>query len=252
MVKVYLWDKNLGGSTLYTDPNMIRVTQQFDGARGQITEMDQRSRVEISGQIVRPNAPDFDIAMDRLRGGIHLLGVWDMEMRKQFKWNLGPAFNSSGAEFWHVTGQTETYNNNSANPPTGPWRSIFALAAGAAPSGATSLPIDGLISGEVIPRGTMIRVGDYRYRTTTRVTANGSGEATLTLASALRANVSNNAQVRVPGDFFVGYVAPGGIEVGASDVDGVRSFKLVIVEAYEDELADTSVSPTETFEYVIV
>lgn len=250
MTKVYIWPSNLGGSTLYGDPNIVRVTAQWSGAPGQKTEMQQRATFEVSGEVVRHNAADFDIMMDRLRGGVNLLAVWDIEWRLQNGWDAEIALNSTAAEFWRKDGRTSLYNSESANPPTGPWRSVFALANGAASVGATSLPIDGLLASETIPKGAMIRVGDYRYRTLSSVTANASGEATLALASTLRAAVSNDAQVRVPGDFFVGSLL-GRPEVSASDADGVRTFTIRLAEVYEDELADTSVSPTELFEYVV-
>lgn len=248
MVKVYVWPADQGAETIYADPNRLRITERWGGAPGQITEQSQRARVEISGPVNRTNAAEFDIAMDRLRGGQFLLAVWDMEMRKQFGWDVKPALNTSGGELWRADGNTSIYNGESANPPTGPWRSVFALAAGGASAGATSLSIDGLIASEVIPRGVMIRVGDYRYRVTASVTANGSGEATLALSTPLRGPVANNTQVRVPGDLFVGRLASR-VELGATDADGLRAFKIVLSEVYEDEL-DNTISPTEFFEWV--
>ncbi len=250
MTAVYIWPYCLGGSTLYTPPTRLRTTAQWDGAPGQKVEHVQRSTVEISGEVVRSNAPDFDIMLDRLHGGAHLVGLWDMELRKENGWDLEIALNTSGAEFWRANGQTSTYLGEAANPPTGPWRSIFAAANGPASLGATSLAIDGLLDSEVIPKGCMVRVGDYRYRTLTAVTANASGEATLSLAKGLRAAVADTDPVRVPGDFFVGTLLAQ--ELSPADVFGLRSFTLRFGEVYEDEILNLSTeSPAVGFEYTV-
>lgn len=249
MTKVYMWPADLGGSTLYTHPTRIRATRQWDGGPGQRVEQAQRSFVEFSGEVVRANAPDFDIMLDRLDGGLNLVGLWDMEQRAQNGWDIEPAVDASGDEFWRADGRTSTYAGESANAPTGPWRSIFAAAAGGNSLGSTSLAVDGLLANEVIPRGTWVRAGEYRYRTASAATANGSGAATLTLAKGLRATVANNDPIRIPGDFFVGSLiaAP---EVSAAGVFGVRTFTLRFSEVYEAEvLALSSASPPVGFEW---
>lgn len=250
MTRVYIWDDCLAGSTLYTPPTRVRTTAQWDGAPGQKVEHSQRSIVEFSGEVVRALAPRFDIMLDRLRGGLHMVGLWDYELRAQNGWDLKPAINSSGAEFWRKDGNTSIYNGESDNAPTGPWRTVLATCNGGASAGSTSLPVTGLLDTEIIPKGHMVRVGDYRHRVLTAVTANSSGVATLTLASPLRAAVSNGATVRIPGDFFVGSLI-GQPDIGAADIDGLRTFTMRFAEVYEDELADTTVSPTELFEYVV-
>lgn len=249
MTKVYLWPACLGGETLYSDPNRFRMTRRWDGAPGQKVEQAQRSRVTLAGEVVRALAPDFDIMMDRLRGGEHFVGLWDMEWRKQNGWDGHAALNASGAEFWRADGIVENYAGESANPPTGPWRSVYAAANGAASYGATSLAIDGLLDSEVIPKGAMIRIADYRYRTLTAATANASGEATLSLASPLRAVVADNDSVRVPGDLFVGHLLSP-VDVSPADVDGLRTFTAQFIEVYESEL-DSTISPSEFFEWVV-
>ena len=249
MTKVYVWPAGIGGAMLYGDPTRIRATVRWDGAPAQKVEQQQRSTIEVSGDIVRDNADDFDIMLDRLSGGQNLVGLWDMDWRLQAGWDSDPALNSSGAEFWRANGHTSLYAGESANPPSGPWRSIFAAANGAAAAGAASIAIDGLLANEVIPKGGMIRIGDHRHRVLTAATANASGEVTLSLARTLRGAVANNAQVRIPGDFVVGSLV--GREISPSDTDGLRNFRLVFVEVYESELADSTVSPTELFEYVV-
>ena len=79
MTKVYIWNADLGGVTSYSPPTRVRVTQQWDGAPGQKVEQTPRSTVTLEGEIVRNNAPDFEIMMDRLDGGINLVGIWDLE-----------------------------------------------------------------------------------------------------------------------------------------------------------------------------
>lgn len=249
MTKVYIWPECLAGDTLYGDPNRVRITTQWDDAPGQKTEAQQRAGVQFSGEVVRNNAPDFDIMMDRLRGGIHLVGLWDYELRIQNGWDGLPALNSSGAEFWRANGETSTYAGEADNAPTGPWRTVLATCNGGASIDTVSLPVTGLLASEVIPRGMMIRIGDYRYRALTAVTADGAGLATLTLASPLRAAVADTDPVQIPGDFFVGRLI-GRAAVGAADTFGLRKFKISFAEVYVGEL-DPSSSPPETFEYVV-
>ena len=231
---VYIWPADIGGSTLYGDPNRVRTTEQWDGAPGQATAHVQRSLATISGEIVRRNAPDFDIMLDRLRGGINLVGLWDFEFRLQNGWDLEPALDSSGNEFWRANGRTSLYNGESDNAPTGPWRTVDATCNGGASAAATSLPVTGLLASEVIPRGAWIRIGDFRHRVLTAVTANSSGNATLTLASPLRAAVADTATVTIPGDLFVGYLVS--MDVSPADVDGVRTFDATFREVYSDEV----------------
>lgn len=248
-MKVYLWPACLGGSTSYMPPTRVRTTAQWDGAPGQKVEHAQRTRVELSGEVVRANAPDFDIMLDRLRGGVHLVGLWDYELRLQNGWDADPALNSSGEEFWRADGNTSTYNGESDNAPTGLWRTVNATCNGGASADSTSLPVTGLLDSEVIPRGHMVRIGDYRHRVLSEVTANASGEATLTLSTLLRAAVSGGATVQIPGDFFIGSLI-GRPEISPADIDGLRTFTLRFVEVYEDEITDNTVSPAVGFEWM--
>lgn len=249
-MRVYIWPKCIGTDTLYGDPSRVRTTTQWDGAPGQKVEHVQRSQVLISGEVVRTNAPDFDIMMDRLRGGVHLVGLWDHELRIMNGWDGLPALNSLGAEFWRKDGRTEDYAGESDNAPTGPWRTVLTTCNGGAAIDAVSLPVTGLLASEAIPRGMMIRIGDYRHRTLAAVTADASGDATLSLATPLRAVVADGDQIRIPGDFFVGSLN-GDPKISPANADGLRTFTIAFREVYEDELSDTSVSPTETFEYVV-
>lgn len=237
MTLVYIWPHNIGGSTLYLPATRLRSTVQWDGGPGQKIERPQRSIVEISGEIVRANAPDFDIMLDRLRGGLHFVGIWDFEQRKQNRWDLKPALNTNGSEFWRADGLTSLYAGESANPPTGPWRSIFGnLPSGGSINNAT-LTIGGLLANEVIPKGAVVRAGDFRYRTLTAATANGSGVATVTLSTRLRETFTAGSPVRVPGDFFVGQLI-GQPDISQADVNGVRTFTVRLSEVYSDEVFD--------------
>lgn len=250
MALVYIWNYCLGGSTLYAPASRVTTTTRWDGAAGQKVEQQQRSSVTLSGEVVRDGAPDFDIMIDRLRGGINLVGLWDMELRAQFGWGAKLAINSAGAEFWRADGQTNAYAGEAANPPTGPWRSVFAALAGAHSAGATSLAIDGLLANEVIPRGDMIRIGDFRHRVLTTATANGSGAATVAISSPVRSALADDTPVRIPGDFFVGSMASRPT-LGQADIDGVRTFEIAFNEAYEDEHTDITVSPPVGFVFVV-
>ena len=250
MPLVYILPKCLGADTLYGDPARVRTTRQWDGAPGQKVEHVQRVTVLLSGEVVRSIAPDFDIFVDRLRGGVNLLGLWDHELRIQNGWDGVPALNTSGAEFWRKDGKTELYAGEAGNAPTGPWRVVLATCNGGAAINATSLPVSGLLASEVIPKGMMIRIGDNRHRTLAAATADASGDVTLTLSSPLRAAVANAAEIRIPGDFFVGSLV-GALNISPANVDGKRTVKMTFVEVYEDELGDSTVSPTEAFEYVV-
>jgi len=250
MTAVYVWPVDVGGETDYSHPTRLRTTRGWTGAPGQQVEHIQRSTATLSGEVVRGLAPTFDIMLDRLDGGRNLIAIWDYELRAQNGWDLAPAINSSGAEFWRANGETAAYAGEAANPPTGPWRSVFALANGAGAVGDTTLAVDGLIDSETIPKGSWIRAGDYRYRTLAAVTANGSGEATISLAKPLLATVANDSNVRIPGDLFVGYLTAS--EFGAANVWGVRNFSLTLQEVYEAEIqALSTASPAVGFEWTV-
>lgn len=233
MANVYPLPRCLPGSTTYSDQNRVRREVAINGAPSLAVEIAPRVIVEVSGQVVRELRSDLVIFLDRLAGGIGYAAVWDLE-RRRFGWDGAPALNTStGAEFWHVQGKTDLYNDDAADGTT--WRSIFALANGGASAGATSLAVDGLLPGEVLPRGCFARIGDYRYFLTTTVTANVSGEATLSLATPLRSDVANNQGIRVPGDLFVGQLF-GPPEIGLSDFDGVGDFQMRFQEVYAAEV----------------
>ena len=80
------------------------------------------------------------------------------------------------------------------------------------------------------------------------VTADASGNATLSLATPLRAAVADGDQIRIPGDFFVGSLN-GDPTISPANADGLRTFTIALREVYEDELSDTSGAPTEPFAY---
>lgn len=233
MANVYIWPRYITGSLKYSDQSRVRREVAINGAPSLAVEIEPRVTIEVGGTIARDRRPDLDIFLDRMGGGTAYAGLWDMD-RVRFGWDGVPALRTSdGAEFWHVTGRTSLYNDDAADGTT--WRSIFALANGAASAGATSLAVDGLLPGEVIPRGSFIRIGDFRHTITASVTANGSGEATLSLARPLRANVADNAGVRIPGDFCVCQLF-GPPDIDAKDSDGVGDFKLTFLEVYAGEV----------------
>ena len=70
------------------------------------------------------------------------------------------------------------------------------LVNGASQTGNT-LAVDGVSASGTILRGTYIQVGTYLYLVVEDATANGSGEASLTIEPALRESPSNNAGVTV-------------------------------------------------------
>lgn len=235
MVQVYIWPASVPVTKLhYGDANRIRTTTDWLGGQGQITDHQQRAPLIVEGTVWEEVAPDFDILEDRLRGGQHLFGLIDIGMRGQFGWDMEPAIDSSGNEFWRADGKTALYNGEAANPPSGTWRSINALANGGAAADATSLAVDGLLDSEAIPKGVMIRIGDFRYRVLAEATANASGEATLTLASPLRATVADNEDVRIPGDFFVGFLRQRP-EISPLDHRRLRTYRMRFNEAYASE-----------------
>lgn len=232
-MKVYAWPACLGGETLYGDPWRLRSTTQWDGAPGQITEIAQRARIELGGEVVRPQAHILDIMLARLEGGRNLVGVWDAEMRLQAGWDSALA-GQGDAELWHAQGRTALYGGESEG---GDWRSVLVTGSGSA--GSTSLTVSGLLSGEAIPAGTWVRVGEYRYRVA-QDAAESSGGAVLTLATPLI--LAPDGDVRLPGDYCVCRLV-GVPEVSRADSDGVRTFTVRLVEVYADEVEDG-------FEYV--
>lgn len=228
MANVYVWPAGLINSALYTPPTRVRKTMQWDGAPGQKVEHVQRSVVEVSGRCLRTLAADLDIIVDQVRGGINLVAVWDNVFRLANGWDLDPALNSSGVEYWRADGRTSLYAGESAGAT---WRTVSVTGTGSA--GSTSLSVSGLLAGEVVPRGAWVRAGDYRHRTAAAATADGTGNATLTLASELRATVSGS--VSIPGDLFVGTLV-GDFEISPSDASGNRPFRALFSEVYADEV----------------
>ena len=213
-MNVYLWPSGLVTAARYSPPTRTRTTQHWDGAPGQRTEHVQRSTVELRGVALWDTAADLDIIVDRLRGGVNLCAVWEMGWRKRNGWPAEPTLDASG---------NETFDG----------RSVDLTGTGSADS--TSLSVTGLNASEVVPKGAMVRIGDYRHRTLSDATADGTGAATLMLASPLRAAVANADTVTIPGDLFVGTLV-GGFEISASDINGSRPFRAVFSEVYADEV----------------
>lgn len=222
MTAVYIWPACLIGESVYTSPWRVRRTLQWDGAPGQKVETTQRAVVEFGGEVVRENAPDLDIAIDRLRGGINLVGVFNPEMRLQAGFD-GEMARSGATEYWRANGKTSTWTGT----PDGNWRVVSISATGSA--GATSVSISGLLSGEAVPKGMMIRAGDYRYFVAEDAAA---GASTLTLATPL---VEATTAADLPGDYFVGQLL-GQPEVSRADKDGRRTYAVRLAEVYSDEV----------------
>lgn len=235
MTRVYIWPWRLGETTRFGGTqNRVRSEIGVNGAPVQRTEIQPRLRAEIAGQAPPSVHDDLMIFVDRLAGGVSLAGIWDLD-RKRFGWDGEPAFNTAtGAEFWHVSGGTSGYADNAADGVT--WRSISAAAAGVAAADATSIAVDGLLPGEVIPKGCLARIGDYRYVVRAAVTANSGGAATLALSVPLRAAVADNQAIRLPGDFGVFSMVQQ--EIGPTDADGLTNFRLSFIEVYSDEFSD--------------
>lgn len=235
--RVYPWPDCLGDSSTY-DPGEQTAAERgvFDGAVLGETEVPPRARVTIAGEAVRSTVDRLAIFLSRLAGGQQLAGLWDLE-RLRFGWDNVPAFGAAGGEFWTAGGRTAAYAGEPANPPTGPWRSVEAAAAGAASAGATGIDVDGLLAGDEFPAGTLAQIGFYRYVLRSDVVADGTGAATLPLAHPLRGDVADNAVVRIPGDFGVFALDREQSSAGPTDGRGVTPFSLSFIEIHESEVS---------------
>lgn len=230
---VYVWPYCLGASTDFGAPIRITRERRLGGGPAQDVEIMPRAPIRLQGAATRAVRPDLDLILERLlAGGLAL--VWDME-RRRFGWDGRAAFSASGAEFWRADGQVGAYAGEAANPPTGPWRSVDAQAAGAASAGARTIAVDGLLGGETIPKGCPVRIGDYRYTMLAAATADGAGAATLSIGTALRAAVADNATVTIPGDTAVCRLIE--YTVAPTSVDGVTEFDFALREVYSTEVS---------------
>lgn len=233
MADVYIWPACLGTETDYGSAVRIKRSFRLGGGPAKDVEIQPRAPIILRGEATRSVRPDLDIMISRLDGGGYV-GIWDLE-RHRFGWDGYAAINSSGAEFWKADGQVSAYAGESANPPTGPWRSIFATLSGAHTAGTRSLSLAGLLASEVIPKGCPLRIGDYPYTALAAATADGAGAATLSIAEPLRANETDATQVRIPGDFAVCKLVAK--NVAPTTVEGVTSFELQFREVYSTEVS---------------
>jgi hypothetical protein len=89
------------------------------------------------------------------------------------------------------------------------------LVKGAGQTGSTLL-VDGLTAGLVIPRRTPFNIQDssgrvYLHFTTSEVTANGSGEATLAFGPMMRVSPADNSTVQLAAPKLRGWLNDGGV-----------------------------------------
>lgn len=223
---VYPWPASIIAGLTYRPAERTRTTTQWGDAPGQTVVQSQRAVIEVSGAVDRASAMDLEVALDRLYGGINLVGLWDMEMRLANGWD------------GHLAGQGASEQHNAQGlhaiftgaAPAGQWRSVIVSGSGSA--GATSLSVSGLLTGETFKKGTLIRAGDDRYRLAADASESGGG-ATLTLARPLISAVSGD--LRLPGDYVVARLV-GDPELGASDHNGLRDYALTLIEVYETEV----------------
>lgn len=224
-------------SARYGDQFRVHAEPGLDGGPMAETEALARVPITVSGTVHTGNYPDLRIFLNRMRGGLGVAGLIDYAMRQQYGWDRIPAVDSAGNELWRASGATAAYAGEAANPPTGPWRSIFAQAAGAHAADATSLSLDQLLAGEVIPKGCALRIGDWRYMSTAAATADAFGAATVPIDQGLRAALADNDPVRIPGDFVLARLWPGQELMGAIDLHRRGSFELEFVEVYAGEIS---------------
>lgn len=226
MTYVIPFPNGLAREFAYTAPYRVRAETSIFGGAAQRVEVTPRASVRVSG-LVHKNTDDvFWTFVDRLAGGVNLAGFTDRTTRLRLGWDAKPALNTSGQEFWIATGATSTYAGESAGAT---WRTIEVQAAGAASEGDTSIAVDGLLSSETIPAGTPLRIGVARYFTRSAVTAS-SGAATLPLAHPLKADVADNTDIKIPGDFGLFQLAE--MSLGDADVSHVQSFEMAFSEVF--------------------
>ncbi|MEM7529563.1 MAG: hypothetical protein AAF416_18150 [Pseudomonadota bacterium] len=232
-MKVWTWPDCVGASHLYSPAHRARITETFSGAPGQITAQLPRATVTVSGTVAGRydqadgRAAELAILLDRLEGGQSLVTVWDSVMRRRCGWSSAVA-GVGDSEVWRADGQVGQWAGQVGGDPG--WRSVLVSGSGSA--GSTSLTLGGLLAGEVMPLGAMIRVGDERYLAAATVTESG-GSASVTLSRPLVAAPSGN--VRYPGDLMVGRLI-GQPELGQDDLRSGRTFSITLQEVYAAEV----------------
>lgn len=233
---VYLWPECIGSAFTYSPQNRVTAETEFFGGWSQETEVTPRVRLTGQAEILPGNHAAWEIFLDRIAGGTAFFAITNQNLRQRQGWDVFPAVNTSGAEFWGPAsnlGATSTYAGESAGAT---WRSIFCQLVGAHIATDGSLAVDGLLANEVVKAGTPLRPAGQSYRYTVRedATANGSGAATLKIGKTLRADLADNTNIRLPGDFaafrLLSY-AP-----GACDADGVETVTIEAHEVYESEI----------------
>lgn len=234
---VYILPAGTLTGAAYGDQFRVASERAADGALIGANEIAERAPFTVSGAIIVETYADFHIFRDRMRGGMGVAGIINPQMRKTFGWDLIPAFDSAGNEYWRANGSTSGYAGEAANPPTGPYRSINASTVGAHSADDTTIAVDGLLGSEVLPAGCLVRIGDWRYILASTVTANASGEATLTLARGIREALADNDPIRVPGDFMLARMTPGSLRIGEVDANGVAEFSAEFREDYDSEIS---------------
>ncbi|MEO1602251.1 MAG: hypothetical protein AAFU49_17645 [Pseudomonadota bacterium] len=211
----------------------MRITETFSGAPGQITAQVPRATVTVSGTVAGRydqaggRASELAVLLDRLEGGQSLVTVWDSVMRLRCGWNSAVA-GVGDNEVWRADGQVGQWAGETADGTT--WRSVLVSGSGSA--GSASITLSGLLPGEIIPIGAMIRVDDHRYFAAATATESG-GSASVTLSRPLVAAPSGN--VRYPGDLMVGRLV-GQPELGQDDLRSGRTFSITLQEVYVAEV----------------
>lgn len=177
-MKVFAWPKGLGSSHLYTPAHRNRITEQWGGAVGQIAAQIPRAVCTIGGTVAgrydqgAGRGADLDIILDQIEGGRSLVALWDSVGRRQSGWDSALAGLGDG-ELWRADGRVAGWAGEPADGAT--WRSV--LVSGSWSTGSSALSVSGLLSGEVIPKGTWVRVGDVRYRVAATATEPDLGPA---------------------------------------------------------------------------
>ena len=150
---------------------------------------------------------------------------------------LPPLLNTTQARDWHgflvsLNGLegTFTYGPVQHATPSGTQAADIALRSAAA-IGAQSIEVDGMTASATLLRGDMISIASRLYMLTEDATANGSGEADLTLSHPLRAAAANNDTVtilnpvgtwRLSDPNVVRQIVPGGVsQISFSVVEAI-------------------------------
>lgn len=228
---VYLFPECVGTAVTYTPQFRTYAEADFWGAPVNVTEITPRVGITIEGEIVPRNHAAWETFLDRVASRISLFAITNQTLRQRQGWDVFPAVNSSGTEYWRESGRTTTFPGGT---PTSPWRTVACAANGAASADATSIAVDGLLPNEVIPAGSPIRIsGVYRHIVRTAASANGAGAATLQLAHPLRSSVADGATIAIPGDLGVYQLES--YQPGPGDADGYETFQMAAREVYASE-----------------